>query len=67
MSPSQIRARLMELATERLRAECVGLTTDGPYTADRGQEIPTHRAAHVGAAVTELAVLRGQLYGRNLG
>ena len=67
MSPSEIRARLMELAQERLQAEWMGLNSDGAYMADLEQEILTHRAALIGAAVTELAVLRGQLYGRNIG
>lgn len=30
MSSSEIRARLMELAQERLQAECMGLSADGP-------------------------------------
>ena len=67
MSHSEIRARLMELAQERLQAECMGLSADGAYMADLEEEVLTYRAALVGAAVTELAVLRGQLYGRNLG
>jgi hypothetical protein len=45
MSPSEIRAMLMDVARERLKAERVGL----------------------GSAVTQLAMLRGQLYGRQLG
>jgi|Tabmets5t2r1_1033131.scaffolds.fasta_scaffold454131_1 hypothetical protein len=67
MSPSEIRARLMELATERLRAECIGPRADGPYMANLEEKTLSHQAAHVRVAVTELAVLRGQLYGRNLG
>ena len=45
MSPTAIRALLMDVARERLRAERVTAA----------------------AAVTQLAVLRGQLYGRLLG
>jgi hypothetical protein len=45
MSPSEVRAALMDVACERLKAERVG----------------------VSEAVTQLAVLRGQLYGRQLG
>ncbi len=67
MSSSEIRARLMELAEERVQAEYMGLSADGAYMADLEEEILTHRAALVGAAVTELAVLYGLLYGRNLG
>jgi hypothetical protein len=61
MSPHEIRARLMELAQERLRAECTALRADdSPMMGIEG-------AAGVIAAVTELAVLHGQLYGRNFG
>jgi hypothetical protein len=67
MSPSEIRARLMELAAERLRAEGIGPRSDAPYIDEREGVTPTPAAARVGAAVVELAVLRGQLYGRNLG
>jgi hypothetical protein len=67
MSPSEIRARLMELATERLRAEGIGPRADGPYLANLEEKTVSRRATQVGLAVTELAVLRGQLYGRNLG
>jgi hypothetical protein len=67
MSPSEIRARLMQLATERLQAECIGLKAEVPYMAHLEEQNLSRRAAQVGAAVTELAVLRGQLYGRNLG
>jgi hypothetical protein len=45
MSPTVIRATLMDVARERLKAERVGLST----------------------AVAQLAMLRGQLYGRQLG
>ena len=45
MSPTAIRAILMEVARERLKAERVCAAT----------------------AVTQLATLRGQLYGRQLG
>jgi hypothetical protein len=67
MTPTEIRARLMELAQERLQAQRTGLDSNGLYMADLEQEIRGHRAALTGAAVTELAVLRGQLYGRNHG
>jgi hypothetical protein len=51
MSASEIRATLMDVARERLQAEC----------AEPGLRVS------VLTAVTQLAVLRGQLYGRQLG
>jgi hypothetical protein len=67
MLPSEIRARLLQLVQERLAAEDAGLTEDPAYMADLEDEVAVCRAAYVGAAVTQIAVLRGELYGRNAG
>jgi hypothetical protein len=67
MSTTEIRARLRDLAEERLEAERAGLTADPAYMADLDDEIACYRAALVGAAVTEIAVLRGVLFGREFG
>jgi hypothetical protein len=67
MSSSEIRARLMELAQERLQAECRELSGYGVYGVDFEEDAVRYRAVGVGIAVTQLAVLYGQLYGRNLG
>jgi hypothetical protein len=67
MLPSEIRARLLQLVQERLAAEDAGLTEDTAYMADLEDEVAVCRAAYVGAAVTQIAVLRGELYGRNAG
>jgi hypothetical protein len=67
MSPAEIRARLLQLAQERLDAEEAGLARDPAYMADLDDEVAACRAAYVGAAVTQIAVLRGELYGRNAG
>jgi hypothetical protein len=67
MSSTEIRARLMELARERLEAECQGLSVNQAYMADLDEEVLTYRAALVGARVTDIAVLHGMLHGRNLG
>jgi hypothetical protein len=67
MSSTEIRARLMELARERLEAESQGLSADRAYMADLDEETLTYRAALVGARVTEVAVLHGMLHGRNRG
>jgi hypothetical protein len=67
MSLTEIRAHLMELARERLEAECHGPSANWAYMADLEEEILTYRAALVGARVTDIAVLHGMLHGRNLG
>ena len=41
----------------------IGLSADGAYMADLDEEITACRAAYVGAAVTEIAVMRGELSG----
>jgi hypothetical protein len=67
MSPVEIRARLLELAQERIAAEEAGLTEDAAYMADLEAEVLEYRTALVGAMVTEIATFRGQLFGRDLG
>jgi hypothetical protein len=67
MSPVEIRAHLLELAQERIEAEHVGLAADPAYMADLEAELLEYQRALVGAIVTEIAVLRGELFARNLG
>lgn len=67
MSTTEIRKHLLGLAEERREAERVGLSADRAYMAGLDEEIATYRAAFVGAAVTEIAVLRGELFGREFG
>ena len=67
MSSTDIRARLVELAEERFAAESAGLAGNQAYMADLEDEIAAYRLALVGAAVTEIAVLRGELFGRQFG
>jgi hypothetical protein len=67
MSSTQIRARLIELTHERAAAERAGLGGNQAYMADLEDEIATYRLALAGAAVTEIAVLRGELFGRQFG
>ncbi len=56
--------RLRMLFLERAAAERAGLGANRLYMDDLEQEIRGCRGAYVGAAVTEIAVLRGQLGGR---
>ena len=67
MSSTEIRAHLIELARERFAAEHAGLGGNHAYMTDLENEITAYRCALVGAAVTEIAVLRGALFGRQLG
>jgi hypothetical protein len=65
--PNEIRAHLLMLAEERRAAEVRGMRADGAYMTDLEQEIAAYRHALVGASVTEIAVLRGVLFGRDQG
>ena len=67
MNTSEIRAYLASLQLERIEADAVGLTSCKAYMADLEDEISLCRAAFVGAAVTEIAVARGELSGRLVG
>jgi hypothetical protein len=63
----QIRARLLELAQERFAAEDVGLDADPSYMADLEAEVLEYRLALAQAQITEIAMLRGELFGRDVG
>lgn len=67
MYTAEIRTHLLELAQERIEAERSGLSANDAYMADLEDEIATYRLALVGASVTEIAVRRGELFGRRYG
>ena len=67
MSSSEIRAHLLVLAHERLVAEEIGMRPGSAYMTDLESEIAAYRDALVGAAITDIAVLYGELFGRNFG
>jgi hypothetical protein len=67
MYANEIRAQLNRLNMELLDAESAGLTECAAYMQDLENEISECRAAFVGAAVTEIAVARGELSGRLVG
>ncbi|MEY2514320.1 MAG: hypothetical protein QOJ89_1678 [bacterium] len=60
----QIAEQLRLLYVERALAQSAGLATNRSYMDDLELEISGYREAYVGAAVTEIAVLRGLLSGR---
>jgi hypothetical protein len=63
----EMHIRLKELAAERLLASSEGLAADTAYMADLDDEIAEVSAAYVGAAVTEIATLRAELSGPQMG
>ncbi len=64
ISAVEIRTCLNRLQLERLDAKSVGLADCQSYMSDLEEDIEHCRSAFVGAAVTEIAVLRGELSGR---
>jgi hypothetical protein len=67
MSPYEMQIQLKHLQAERALASLEGLTTDSIYMADLEDEIANARNAYVVAAVTEIASLRSQLSGLQVG
>jgi hypothetical protein len=66
-SLADLRARLSELAAERIFARSYGMAADAAYMTDLEDEVATVTAVYIGAAVTELAALRGEFLGPQLG
>jgi hypothetical protein len=67
MYASEVRTHLMLLGEERVLAHEAGLDHDLAYMADLDGEIAQTRSAYVGAAVTEIAMLRARLDGPLVG
>jgi hypothetical protein len=67
MSAAEIRNRLNLLELERLEAESVGLLDNERYRWALDEEMAECRAAYVCAAVAEIASLRAELFGRQVG
>jgi hypothetical protein len=67
MSAIELQIRLKELQAERLLAPSEGLASDSAYVADLADEIVEVAAAYVEAAVTDIATLRAELFGRQVG
>ena len=67
MTAIDARIRLRRLQAERLEAREVGMGADAAYMASLATEIACSCEAYVGLAVTEIATLRAQLSGAQLG
>lgn len=63
ITATDARERLCLLFEERRLALQCSLASDAHYMADLDDEIAACRAAWTGAALTEIATLRGQLSG----
>jgi hypothetical protein len=67
MTPTAARQQLQRLQAERLDAVDAGLGDNELYMADLESDITASRVAYVALAVTEIASLRAQLSGPQLG
>jgi hypothetical protein len=67
MSAHDMRLYLGQLAAERIDATEAGLGDNDVYMSELEQDLLAAREAYVGLAVTEIATLRGQLSGPQVG
>ena len=67
MSAIEMQTHLQELQTERALASIEGLGSNHAYMSDLDHEIAATLSAYVGAAVTEIAILRAELSGPQVG
>jgi hypothetical protein len=67
MSAGDMRMYLGQLMAERLEATEAGLGEDVLYMSELEDDLAAARDAYVGLAVTEIATLRGELSGRQVG
>jgi hypothetical protein len=63
MFATEIHTHLQDLFVERALAALEGLDHDALYMADLEEEIMAANEAYIGAAVTEIALLRADLSG----
>jgi hypothetical protein len=67
MAAVEIHTHLLELQAERALASIEGLAVNSAYMADLDGEIEATTCAYVGAAVTEIATLRAEVSGPQVG
>jgi hypothetical protein len=67
MSAIEMQTHLQQLQAERALALIEGLEDNATYMADLDNEIAATRIVYVGAAVTEIASLRAELSGPQVG
>lgn len=67
MTALDVRLHLGRLAAERLDAIEAGLGDNAVYMRRLEEDLMAARASYVALAVTEIATLRGQLFGAQTG
>lgn len=67
MTALDVRLRLGRLAAERLDAIEAGLGDNAIYMRELDEDLVAARASYIGLVVTEIATLRGQLFGAQSG
>jgi hypothetical protein len=67
ISALELRSHLIQLEAERALALSEGLGAIASYMADLDEELEHRRHLYVAAAVTEIASLRAELFGPQLG
>jgi hypothetical protein len=67
MTANDVRLQLGRLVAERLDAIEAGLGQNAIYMRELEEDLTAARASYVGLAVTEIATLRGQLWGPQAG
>ena len=67
ISALELRSQLVQLEMERASALREGLQDVDAYMADLDAEVEHRRELYVAAAVTEIAALRAELFGPQLG
>jgi hypothetical protein len=67
MTATDARIQLQRLEAERLDAVEAGLGENALYMDDLQNDIAASRALYIGLAVTEIATLRAQLSGPQVG
>jgi hypothetical protein len=67
MTALDVRLQLGRLAAERIDAIEAGLGGNATYMRELDQDLTAARASYMGLVVTEIATLRGQLFGAQNG
>jgi hypothetical protein len=67
MTAREKQLEVDRLQADRLQADRTGLRDNDFFIEALDAELAAARAMYVGLAVTEIATLRGQLFGRNFG
>ena len=67
MRAHDMRLHLVSLMAERLEAAEANLDSNAIYMRELEDDLVAAREAYIGLAVTEIATLRGELWGRGAG